>query len=287
MTPNDHNRQDRKRKRTHRIPRPASNSSNSVPPSSASSSYIPSQSQTLELCLTNKSLKREVVKSSVDDTKLIHFLSKLNPREVISVNENQSHVTLIISSFETNLLQIPAIKHTLVEKFQIDDVLATEGPPGSIDVLVTVYGKMVDVAKAVNYLIFLLNANINNLQKDVFTLKSSTYKAHLLLRNCEDQQNVKYIDTAQSFTYDYNRNIHDVFVQGDLTSLFNFVLHCLEKKWNIDPSAVQLKPMFGIHLDPALKVKPKINEDIKSKAQSNLLSYLYSKQVSEAIYNQT
>lgn len=202
-------------------------------------------------------------------------MSKLQPRGSITVNNDLSHITLIVSSSESSLLDTSTARNILIDKFRIDDLLTTEGPPGSIDVLMTVYGRMANIAKAAVFTIFLLSAKINNLQKEVFTLKSSTYKAHLLLKNGEDVQGIKYIDVASLFTYDYNKDIHDVFIQGDLTSIFNFILRCLERKWNVDPSLIDLKPMFGIHLDPALKLKSKVNIEIKNRAQSKLLQYLY------------
>lgn len=272
MSSSQNNRQDRKRKKSYRSARQISSS---APPSSASSSYVPAHNYTTELTLANEPIKKDASKSSVDDEKVLNFLSKLQPRGSITVNNDLSHITLIVSSSESSLLDTSTARNILIDKFRIDDLLTTEGPPGSIDVLMTVYGRMANIAKAAVFTIFLLSAKINNLQKEVFTLKSSTYKAHLLLKNGEDVQGIKYIDVASLFTYDYNKDIHDVFIQGDLTSIFNFILRCLERKWNVDPSLIDLKPMFGIHLDPALKLKSKVNIEIKNRAQSKLLQYLY------------
>lgn len=255
---------DRKRKRSYRISRPGSSYSNSVPPSSASSSHVPTQTHTYKLLLKNEQIPKDSIRSSVDESKVIQFLSKFPARSLL--NDDLSHITVILTRSEVNSLD--TVKNVLIENFQIDDLLTTEGPPGSIDVLVTLYGKMANIAKAITYLIFLLNAKINNLQKDIFTLKSSTYKAHLLLNNGEEVQGIKYIDVVGS---------HDVFVQADLTSLFNFILCGLESGCNVDASAITLKPMFGIHLDPALKLNLKVNVDVKHKAQSQLLLYLYPK----------
>lgn len=274
MAPDQNNKQEKKRKRASRLSRP-SYSSHSAPPSSASSSYIPTQThKVVKLTLTNESIKKEVPKSSVDEAKVLLFLSRLQRRGSIATNEDVSHITLIVSCSENALLDIPTMKSILTEKFEIDDFITTEGPSGCIDVLITVYGKMVNISKAAVFLVFLLSAKINNLQMDVFTLKSSTYKAHLLLTNSECLQGIKYIDAAKLFTYDFNNGVYDVFIQGDLSSMFNFFLECLERRWNVDTSLIKLEPMFGIHLDPALKLHPKVNLDIRARAKNNLLQYL-------------
>ncbi|KAI5967490.1 hypothetical protein CANMA_003036 [Candida margitis] len=277
MAHNQDNRQTRKRRKPYRSSRPTSNSHTAppAPPSSASSSYPTPQTHPLELGLSNEPIIDNTTKSSVDDTKVIHFLSKLKPRGFQTVSDDPSHITIIVSSFERSLVDISTVKQVLTEKFQIDDVVTTEGLPGTIDVLVTVYGRMLNIAKAVVFLIFQLNTKVNNLQKDVFTLKSSTYKAHLLLKNGEEVQGIKYVDIAHLFSYEFNKGAYDVFVQGDLTSIFNFILHCLDRKWNLETSLIRLEPMFGIHLDQALKSTSRENIDIKNRARNTLLQYLY------------
>ncbi|KAI5962567.1 uncharacterized protein KGF55_003643 [Candida pseudojiufengensis] len=282
----DNNRQNRKRTKSHHHNGRFSNHRtphHSSVSTSKSSTYVPNNFNTspIQLQLKTEELNGDSPKSkaapvSVDDAKVISFLSKLQSKLTLSYSNELTHVTLILSKMESRLLQEDqTLKQSMVEHFKIKDLVFTEGTnEGSIDSLVTIYGTPFAMSKASTFLIYKINSQINNLNQEPFTLKSSNYKIHLLVENASQVYNIKYIDNL-SISYGES-GLYNIFIQGDLTSIFNFMLHLTERKWNeVKLEDVPLNATFGIHLDSALKNISEQNLKIKSRSESKLLKYLY------------
>ena len=76
---------------------------------------------------------------------------------------------------------------------------------------------------------------IMHINYDLFTFKTANYKFTILLniQNLKFKHNLKYLDIAQ-----YSESIYSGFIQGDLHSIFNFVLQTIEQGNNVDNGAL-------------------------------------------------
>ncbi|KAI3404576.2 hypothetical protein KGF56_002621 [Candida oxycetoniae] len=264
------------RKRKGNYEKPSSSlASSSSSSSSSSSTHASPSSNAIQLLLTDESGQQKSTKTSVDELKVRNYLSKMEPRLYISKDSKTVQLTTILSNSEASALD-PQFTKKLIENFHIDHVNISDPIPGCIDSLVTFYGTFISIAKAVTYVVYELNAKINNLQDEVFTLKSTNYKAHFLLHSAAKVHGLRYFDMAPNHSFEFNNKVFDVFVQGDFHAIFNFALQSLECGWNVDSSKIKLEPLFGIHLDPALKSRDPENVMLKRKSNDRLLKYLYS-----------
>ncbi|CAK9437332.1 uncharacterized protein LODBEIA_P17100 [Lodderomyces beijingensis] len=282
IDPRRNRKQNKPYDRPHALPpsSAASTSTASPPPSSSSStssSYIPHQTQ-VSIQLSNDQPQPTPPQSSVKEPKVISHLAKLESKQRISANpQAKTQITLILSTSEAHMIHRKNVEAQLRESFLVDDVTISPQKPGAVDRLVTIYGAHVNIAKAAAYIAYVLNADINNVHGEAFTLKSSNYKLHMLMtRHVEMVQGVRYVDKCQNWEYELNSGVHDVFVQGDLGALYNFVCVSLDRGWNCDSSDIAIGACFGIHLDPALKSSSGENVEIQKRASRGLMSYLYS-----------
>ena len=337
MPPSDSNRYNKKRKRP-LYDRPGSSSPILKSTSPLNDTYIPTQlSQQTSIHLTHKDtiFQAPTAKSSVDEQKVIQFLSKIEAKLQRISKNSESQISIMVSSSEADIILRPllisvlkllllllqeSLKDTLLgPSFRLRDIVISRQIPGAIDRILTLYGTYTSIALSVVYIVYLLNAKINNLHLEVFTLKSSNYKLHLLLKDgAEAVHGIKYLDLAPSTypLYDLLESraeteagteaetgletqsksesesesesetksksksksglVFDVFLQGDLQAIFNFVFVCFEKKLIADCSKQIINPAFGIHLDPALKMLTSENEELKRESLDKLLKFLYS-----------
>ncbi|EDK44997.1 hypothetical protein LELG_03176 [Lodderomyces elongisporus NRRL YB-4239] len=326
MPPSDSNRYNKKRKRP-LYDRPGSSSPILKSTSPLNDTYIPVQlPQQTSIHLTHKNaiLQAPTAKSSVDEQKVIQFLSKIEAKLQRISKNSESQISIVISSSEADIILRPLLKPVLKlllllllqeslkdillgPSFQLRDIVISKQIPGAIDRILTLYGTCTSIALSVAYIVYLLNAKINNLHLEVFTLKSSNYKLHLLLKDgAEAVHGIKYLDLApltyplydllesraeteagteaetgletQSKSESKSKAglVFDVFLQGDLQAIFNFVFVCFEKKLIADCSKQIINPAFGIHLDPALKSLTSENEELKRESLDKLLKFLYS-----------
>ncbi|KAG7665805.1 uncharacterized protein J8A68_000630 [[Candida] subhashii] len=217
----------------------------------------------------------------LEDKKVIHYLSKIHARQVITLVDKFVRLTILICTSEATYFETN--KETLLESlrsnFGIKDMSISPDHPGSVDRYLSLYGTAEPIAKAMVYLIFILNTKLNNIAGiDLFTLKSSNYKTTLLLKTSVEIQNkhgLKYLDTSSSFTYNFKQNVHSVFAQGDLHSLHNTYLLSLELNLSCDDNDLTNMQSFGIHLDPALYKRSEENTELLTKSTQKVLEFIY------------
>ncbi|KAI5954195.1 hypothetical protein KGF54_001970 [Candida jiufengensis] len=274
MVDNQQNRKRKKSRHHNNNYHQQSNHQQSQPQDSQSSStYIPNNSQ-IQLQLTNDKKDTKPIKSqSVDESKVLSLLSKFAPKVTITNQTKLTHITIILSESESQLLEAKNLKQILVDKFGIKD-LVVENKEGNIDSLITIYGQPISISKAITFLVFVVNSQLNNLANELFTLKSSNYKIHLLLKTAQRVHGIKYMD---NLSINYDIDSFNVFIQGDFNSIFNFLLDVIEHGGNeIDINSIKCESNFGIHLDPALKNISNENLKLKESSKSKLLKYLYN-----------
>ena len=227
------------------------------------------QQEFLPLELTNTSLEQKPTQPLEDD-KLINYINKMHPRVDVSQPDKVTYITILLTLSEPQ--RILEQKQKLIDNFKIGDILVTDPVPGFIDQYLTIYGKPTCITKCLMYVIYYLNV-IMHINYDLFTFKTANYKFTILLnsQNLKFKHNLKYLDIAQ-----YSESIYSGFIQGDLHSIFNFVLQTIEQGNNVDNGGINNSPIFGLHIDSALCHRTLKDKELINKANSRLLEYLYS-----------
>ncbi|KAL6454562.1 hypothetical protein SBY92_004029 [Candida maltosa Xu316] len=203
----------------------------------------------------------------IEDDKLINHILKITPRR--DIKEKSTFITVLLTLSEAD--KILEQKEKMINTFGVKDFMASEPVSGSIDQFLTIYGNPVEISRCLLYIIYFLNVKCF-INYDMFTFKTSNFKITLLLKHSDyitDQ--LKYIDVAK-----YKSNIDSVFIQGDFISIFNFVLNAIDEEKNVDNSEIVNDPIFGLHVDTALRERSKENTEVINKANKKLLEYLYS-----------
>ena len=223
----------------------------------------------LALELTNTPLDQKPTQPLEDD-KLINYINKMHPRVNVSQQDKFTYITILLTLSEPP--KILDQKQKLIDNFKIGDILVTDPVPGSIDQYLTIYGKPIYITKCLMYVIYYLNV-IMHINYDLFTFKTANYKFTILLnsQNLKLKHNLKYLDIAQ-----YSEHIYSGFIQGDLHSIFNFVLQTIEQGNNVDNRDIKNSPIFGLHIDSALCHRTLKTKELINKANNRLLEYLYS-----------
>lgn len=225
----------------------------------------------IQLQLANEDTKHASPQSQlIEDGKLINYINKLTPRINISHSENKSsYITILLTLTEPE--HILQQKQKLSENFGITDLSVSVPISGSIDQYLTIYGgSPVKVARCLLYIIYFLNVKLY-INYDLFTFKTANYKSTILLTNegTLKPSTLKYMDTAH-----YNNDVYTCFVQGDLASIFNFILQIIEDGRNVDNTKIVNSPVFGLQIDPAFR-----NSELSqttNKSKKKLIDYLYS-----------
>ncbi|RCK62841.1 hypothetical protein Cantr_09466 [Candida viswanathii] len=227
---------------------------------------------TPQLQLTNEEPKQpsHQAPQQIEDDKLINYINKLTPRVTLSgAEKSSSYITVLLTLSEPE--RVLAQKLKLVESFGITDVSASSSVSGSIDQYLTIYGdSLVKIARCLLYVVYFLNVRLY-VNYDLFTFKTANYKSTIMLKSggSVTLSSLKYVDVAH-----YSGDVYTCFVQGDLTSIFNFVLQIIEDGRNVDNNEVENSPVFGLRIDPALHSSE--HSQVVSQANKKLIDYLYS-----------
>lgn len=215
----------------------------------------------------------------VDKAKVKLYLHKLTLKQ----EENPSScIKCVFSNTESKMLG-PELQDELQKEFEISSVSVSEEAQFSVDQIVTLHGNLQQVLRAVLYLAFWLNSEINNAVKaESFTLKSANYHIDILIEATALQMEAlarKFPLLSIDYSdYEGNRNLQIATLSGDFSSLFNSLVYIfLRFSYQVYlTEPVKQWPIIGIHEGDKLFRPTEEVEEKVARSRNDVLHYIYT-----------
>lgn len=231
------------------------------------------------LVLEDRPAINSVSDNVVDSSKVKLYLHKLTLKQ----DENPSScIKCVLSNTESKKLT-PELQDELQKEFEISSVSVSEETPLAVDQIVTLHGNLQQVLRAVLYLAFWLNSEVNNVVKaESFTLKSSNYHIDILIEASLLQMEglaKKFPLLSMDYSeYESNRKLHIATLSGDFTSLFNSLVYIfLRFSYQVYLSEpVEQWPIIGVHEGDKLFQPPEATKEKLAANKNNVLLFIYT-----------